>query len=148
MNFQQAANQQGKAFFDEALMALHYAGFEIEETNLKLKDVGIVIDAVTINYLGTKMVWSFKGSWRGNRPGLLRTDTVKKTIADAWLFQQSKYAHSIGPGMMVVTSHIPTEGSAAQMLQTAKTLGIIHSIVDSRKSSVLMRLNNWYYMKE
>lgn len=136
-NFQRWAYEQGKAFADEALRALKYAGFEIAEREVHLPDVGITLDAITNNIHGVPMAWEFKGSLRGSRPGLLRTDTAKKAVANGWLFQQSEYANVMMPSMLVMTSHIPITGDAARMIDVALQQRIIFRVVDSRDSRTL-----------
>lgn len=139
-NFQTMAVEQGAAFHDECIRALKYAGFEIVCTKVRLRDVGIEIDAITNNQLGVPMAWEFKGSWQGTRPGLQRTDTVKKAIASALLFSRSEYGLFMLP-LLVMTSHIPTNGDGAAMLQ--KTIGHeILSVVDSRDGKKLKWLAN------
>lgn len=138
-NFQSWANEQGAAFNDECIRALSYAGFEIADTEVYLRDVGITLDAVTNNQRGVAMAWEFKGSWQGTRPGLIRTDTTKKAIANGTLMQWSEFGE-FTPPMLIMTSHIPDSGDSALMLQMALRKGILLDVVDSRDSKKLKRL--------
>lgn len=139
-NFQGAAGEQGRAFRDECLRALSYAGFEVADTEVHLEDVGITLDAITNNRRGLAMAWEFKGSLQGSRPGLLRTDTMKKAIANGWLFSKSEISQLIVSRMLVMTSHIPTDNDSSLMLQVALEDGLLLDVIDSRDGKRLQRL--------
>jgi len=59
------------------------------------------------------------------RPGMLRTDTVKKAICNAYQISRA-YPDSL---FFIVTSHKPTEGNAKCMCDLAEG-DIVHKIVD------------------
>ena len=69
--------------------------------------------------------FEYKGSVQGARPGLLRTDTVKKAIANGALLAAETDRHPY----VVLTSHLPDTGAGAAMLQTALRLGYLTDVV-------------------
>lgn len=139
--FQSAAVEQGAAFRDECLRALRLAGFEIVDTEVHLGDVGITLDAISTNKCDISMAWEFKGSLQGTRPGLIRTDTTRKMVGEAWLLS---VADCVGllPPLFVMTSHKPTSGDSFSMLETALRNGLIADVIDSRDGMRLKWLVN------
>jgi len=61
------------------------------------------------------------------RPGMIRTDTVKKAISNA---AQVKYGLSKDVLFIVVTSHKPTKGNAKCMIDLALNSGLFDMVVD------------------
>ncbi len=52
-----------------------------------LTEVGVEIDQEAVSPTGTVVWFEYKGSVQGNRPGLRRTDTLKKAIANGALLR-------------------------------------------------------------
>jgi hypothetical protein len=140
-NFQSDATEQGARFHAECIRALMNAGFEIHEQKMKVPEVGIEIDAVTHNREGLAMPWEFKGSEQGMRPGLHRTDTMKKAIANGYLFSRWEGRFAFTP-LLVMTSHMPsdTDGAPAAM-HAATERRIVLEFVNSRDHKRLL----WLY---
>lgn len=131
-NFQGDGHEQGEAFHQECLRALRLAGFEIAQAKIVLEDVGMELDAITNNLHGLAFAWEFKGSLQGKRPGLMRTDTLKKAICNGWLLSVSPdYSHRFPP-LFVMTSHKPQRGDGCKMLNIALREGIFAQVLDSR----------------
>ena len=131
-DFQRLASKQGEEFHHECIRALLNAGFRIESQKFKVEAVGIELDAVTVNRDGVLMPWEFKGSWNGTRPGLHRTDTLKKAIANGYMLTRWS-DHDVYTPLLVMTSHVPwlNDGSCKAMyLATERT--IVLDFVDSR----------------
>lgn len=148
INFQGAGVKQGELFHKECILALTLAGFEVaysknkkgdDTTKVHLEDVGIEVDAITNNRQGVSMAWEFKGSLQGKRPGLKRTDTMKKAIANGLLFTLSETG-KVMP-YLVMTSHIPTDNDSLAMMQAVIGREIL-DVVDSRDGRKLARLCN------
>lgn len=137
---QRLSGIQGRRFHDECVDALRMAGFEIADQCLNVATVGIELDCITNNRQGIAMPWEFKGSWQGDRPGLRRTDTLKKAIANGYLFAQSELYQLMTP-LLVMTTHFPLDGSGLSMLRTVKR-EIVLAFVDSRDSKRLRWLVN------
>jgi hypothetical protein len=90
-----------------------------------LGEFGVEIDRVATSPGGTTVWFEYKGSIQGSRPGLLRTDTLKKAIANGALLR----AHADPKPYVVLTSHLPTTGAGAAMLAAAKELGYFEDVV-------------------
>ena len=136
---QKIAKMQGDLFHRECVNALTMAGFEIADQHFVVKDIGVELDCITNNRAGLAMPWEFKGSWQGERPGLKRTDTLKKAIGNGYLFTQSELYQMMTP-LFVMTSHFPEDGNGLKMLR-AVGRNVIVAFVDSRDSKTL----NWLY---
>jgi glucan biosynthesis protein len=88
-------------------------------------EVGVEIDRVAVAPAGVTVWFEYKGSVQGARPGLMRTDTLKKAIANGALLERL-VDH---PPYVVLTSHLPTNGSGLAMLQSAIELRYFDDVV-------------------
>jgi len=137
-SFQASAGIQGRQFAEQCDTLLRHLGFELRG-RIVLTDVGVEIDQVAVSPSG-RLVWlEYKGSVQGNRPGLRRTDTVKKAVANgallAGLAQPAPY--------VVLTSHLPAAGAAAAMLDTALRLGYLADVICLYDPAATARLRRW-----
>ncbi|MCB0963508.1 MAG: hypothetical protein KDA98_09445, partial [Acidimicrobiales bacterium] len=68
-------------FAEQCDTLLTHQGFELLGRRV-LADVGVEIDQEARSPRGGLVWFEYKGSVQGNRPGLRRTDTLKKAIAN------------------------------------------------------------------
>jgi hypothetical protein len=133
--FQGSSSRQGRQFAEQCDELLRNYGFELSET-LHLRDVGVEVDRVATSARGQRVWFEYKGSVQGSRPGLLRTDTLKKAIANGALLQavdeRSPY--------IVLTSHLPEAGAGLAMLQTALAAGYLDDVICLYKPGDIARL--------
>jgi Holliday junction resolvase-like predicted endonuclease len=133
--FQSAASEQGRSFHSDCLNALKYAGFDIVHPHgLVINEVGIEIDIVAQNRHDITMFFECKGSLRKSkkdRPGLERTDTLKKAIANAYLFSLTDEYQCCSP-LIVFASHAPTGGAGLAML-TAMSRNLLLDVINPRE---------------
>jgi hypothetical protein len=123
-DFQGSAGRQGRQFAEQCDELLRNYRFDLGGRTL-LRNVGVEIDRVATSPTGQLVWFEYKGSIQGTRPGLLRTDTLKKAIANGALL-----AAEVGRcPYVVLTSHLPDTGSGAAMLQTALRLGYLSDVV-------------------
>jgi hypothetical protein len=123
-SFQASAGIQGRQFAEQCDTLLGHYGFTLHGP-LVLADVGVEIDRSATSP-GGRMIWfEYKGSVQGHRPGLIRTDTLKKAIANGALLAALDERHPY----VVLTSHLPQAGSGAAMLGAALRLGVLHDVV-------------------
>ncbi|MGH8984644.1 MAG: hypothetical protein ACRDY6_12335, partial [Acidimicrobiia bacterium] len=113
-SFQSAAGEQGRQFARQCDLLLQQSGFQLRCPVL-LRDVGVEIDREAVSPSGRTVWFEYKGSVQGVRPGLIRTDTLKKAIANGALLQ----AMDEHPPYVVLTSHLPAAGAALAMLSVA-----------------------------
>ncbi len=141
VNFQSMAVEQGAAFHKECLRSLKYAGFEIADTEIRVEDVGIRLDAITNNRRGVAFAWEFKGSWQGSRPGLRRSDSALKMLAQGALLSISEFGRHLPP-LFVMTSHFPTTPDVIAMVDASIRGGWIFEVIDSRDGKRLQWFAN------
>lgn len=132
---QRLAVAQGGWFHTECIRSLTIAGFEISDQEINIPAIGIRLDAITNNAHGIAMPWEFKGSWNGIRPGLRRTDTLKKAIANGYLLSRWEDKNMMTP-MLVMTTHLPEDGSGTAMVNAVERT-IVMAFVDSRDTRML-----------
>ena len=114
-DFQRRASPIGKAFATWCEVTLQSIGFILQGKTV-IKEAGVEIDQVAKNRNGESLYFQFKGSSKPPRPGMQRSDTVKKALCDAFLLDKL----GIGP-YIVITSHKPKSGSSSEkMIQVAQ----------------------------
>jgi hypothetical protein len=123
-SFQAAAGAQGRQFAEQCDLLLEQTGFTLRE-RVQLRDLGVEIDREALSPGGNTIWFEYKGSIQGTRPGLMRTDTVKKAIANGALLN----ALDEHPPYIVLTSHLPERGAALGMLSIAQQLGFFADVI-------------------
>ena len=137
-SFQASAGIQGRQFAEQCDTLLTHQGFELLGRRV-LSDIGVEIDQEARSPRGELVWFEYKGSVQGNRPGLRRTDTLKKAIANGALL-----GHLDHPAPYVVlTSHLPEAGSGAAMLAAALDLGYLSDVVCLYDPKATARLGRW-----
>jgi hypothetical protein len=137
-DFQAAAGRQGRLFTEQCRFLLEHNGFTLRGPRL-IRELGIEIDEVAISSRSGEVWFEYKGSFQGLRPGLLRTDTVKKAIANGALLA------SLGehPPYVVLTSHVPASGSAQAMVRVALELGYFADVIPINEPAAAARLQTY-----
>ncbi len=137
-SFQASAGIQGRQFAEQCDTLLAHLGYELRGHRV-LSEVGVEIDQEAVSPTGTVVWFEYKGSIQGNRPGLRRTDTMKKAIANGALLR----GLADPAPYVVITSHLPESGSGAAMLRTAQELRYLADVVCLYDPSSTARLKNW-----
>lgn len=122
--FQSAASLQGRQFADQCDVLLRMSGFELGG-QVNLTHIGIEIDREAVSASGRPIWFEYKGSVQGSRPGLMRTDTLKKAIANGALLR----ALEDRPPFIVLTSHLPEAGAGLAMMERALELGYLDDVI-------------------
>lgn len=136
--FQASAGWQGRQFAQQCDFLLESNRFTLHGRKL-IAELGVEIDQVATSPSGAEVWFEYKGSFQGTRPGLMRTDTMKKAIANGALLRVLEQH----PRYVVLTSHLPQRGSALFMLRAALDLGYFDHVVcvnDPRDVQVLAGL--------
>ena len=123
-SFQSASSLQGRQFAEQCDTLLAGCGFRLGG-RVNLVQVGIEIDQEAVAPSGRTIWFEYKGSLQGPRPGLMRTDTLKKAIANGALLR----AMADRPPFVVLASHVPRTGSGRAMLETAVRLGYLDDVI-------------------
>ena len=137
-SFQSSSGEQGRRFAEQCDAFLRDRGWSMLGA-LRLAAVGVEIDAVARSPAGVTVWFEYKGSVQGHRPGLRRTDTLKKAIANGALLRGLDAPEPY----VVVTSHLPEAGSGAAMLATSLRLGYLAGVVCLYDPSTHRRLEAW-----
>lgn len=138
IDFQASAGVQGRQFAEQCSQLLTHYGYTLHGRTL-IANVGVEIDCVATSPSGNAVWFEFKGSVQGTRPGLLRTDTLKKAIANGALLS----GEPTRCPFIVLTSHLPVMGAGAAMLETALRLNYLDDVIclyspeDTRRLRVL-----------
>lgn len=121
VNFQGTSRRQGDDFEQRCNKVLEYCAYPLGG-KLNLKVLGVEIDQTTVR--NGRVIWiEYKGSVTGKRPGLIRTDSMKKAIANGALTKEIRTRNNVA--FWVVTSHMPVEGASIAMAQEALRLGYV-----------------------
>ncbi len=134
-DFQSLAGRQGRQFSDQCDLVLESEGFLLDGSR-RLLDCGVEIDRVARRN-GREVWFEYKGSFRGSTPGMRRTDTVKKAIANGALLA----ALGEHPPYVVLTSHSPERGSALAMVDAAIRLGYLADVICMNDPAAVRRLD-------
>lgn len=137
-SFQASAGIQGRQFADQCDTLLGHLGFELNGRRV-LSEVGVEIDQEATGPKGTIVWFEYKGSVQGHRPGLRRTDTLKKAVANGALLR----ALADPAPYVVITSHLPEAGSGAAMLGAALRLRYVADVVCLYDPKATQRLKRW-----
>ncbi|MBA3655019.1 MAG: hypothetical protein H0W70_12595 [Actinobacteria bacterium] len=136
-DFQASSGIQGRQFAEQCDQLLTHYGFAIE-SRLLLPQIGVEIDRVAVSPAGHTIWFEYKGSVQGSRPGLMRTDTLKKAIANGALLAALAERHPY----VILTSHLPEVLSGAAMLRAALDLGHFHDVVCIYRPTDTQRLRD------
>lgn len=108
---------EGKAAQKLAEEVLEAAGFAVRDRNKRIPGTGVVVNFVAVDRAGATWYFDVTGAFTSRRGGMLRTDTVWKSLGRATALRAHRTANE-GPAIPLVflTSHLPkprTEGDLA-----------------------------------
>lgn len=106
-HFQARATSDGKKAQDLALATLETAGFQISKEGVKLTRLGIQFNFEVLDVEGRPFFVDVSGAFTTARPGLIRTDTLWKTLGRAHVL----YSAPIDARLIILTSNLPHPGS-------------------------------------
>ena len=106
-NFQARATKEGKAAQALAEELLTKTGFEIVAKNSRLRGTGVTINFIAKDADDVEWFFDVSGAFTSTRGGLLRTDTVWKTLGRAHVLRTELN----GRPLVFLTSHLPKKGS-------------------------------------
>lgn len=114
---QSASSRQGAAFETTVETLLQIEGWTITDRKWRHPEFDVEVDICATDPDGREWWIECKGSWEGNRPGLKRTDTVKKALFNGAMLVLAEDRKPY----MIVASHPPVDGSAGTVwLERAK----------------------------
>jgi site-specific DNA-methyltransferase (adenine-specific) len=108
--FQARATSEGKKAADIAERVLVDAGFEIVKTPVKVPKVGVQFNFLVEDHEGGQFYVDVSGAFTTVRPGLMRTDTLWKTLGRIHVLRATD--EPLNPSrVLVLTSNLPKEKS-------------------------------------
>jgi len=113
-NFQARATQQGRVAQEIARKVLEDAGFVVVEKGHRLRGLGVQFNFLVTDRKGTQWYVDVTGAFTTTRGGLLRTDSVWKTLGRALVLREElerQGAAGSPPRLLLLTSHLPKRGS-------------------------------------
>ena len=111
MNFQAVSRAQGLWFENLCRAILIDCGFIIAGEHVDFAEAGVEADLIATNRHDISFYITCKGSYRGLRPGVQRTDTLKKALAEA----QALHGQGWSP-VLLLTSHLPNTRTGRELL--------------------------------
>ena len=138
-SFQARATREGKAAQALAEDLLTETGFTITARNVRLRGTG-----VTINFMAKDVddeLWYFdvSGAFTSMRGGMLRTDTVWKTLGRAHALR----GRLGGAPLVFLTSHLPRKGSEGHVALTAAGEDAFFDAIEMRSDDGYERLRKY-----
>jgi site-specific DNA-methyltransferase (adenine-specific) len=117
-SFQARATREGKAAQALAEQMLTEAGFTIVAKNSRVRGTGVTVNFIAEDAAGQEWYFDVSGAFTSTRGGLLRTDTVWKSLGRAHVLA-SKGVERI----VLLSSDLPRKGSEGDIaLQIAKDI--------------------------
>ncbi len=138
-HFQARATQDGKKAHDLAVQVLEQAGFSIMDEKPKLKGAGVQFNLLVQSEDGQPYYVDVSGAFTTVRPGLLRTDTLWKTLGRASVLQ----AHEPGARLLVVTSNLPRHNSEGDKALRAVGPSNVFDAIEMFDPSDQLRLKDY-----
>jgi len=140
--FQKRSTEIGSAFHNECRKLLNSLGFEFIGKNEPLKNYGVQVELIYNNKKDISLFFEAAGTNEqfpeSNRPGLERTDTVRKIIGTAYLVH--KYT---GIPLIILTSHLPNPNSASEKMLKSVLGDIIYDVISIREDEDIKRLASY-----
>lgn len=128
--FQARSSAQGRLVQQVAWDVLQGAGFDLVQERYRLRVLGVEVNMVVRDAHGSRWFCEVTGAYGSQRPGLERTDTVRKIAGSAQLLARWRFTP-----FLILTTHRPRVGSQAyQMLKACGPEAIYDVIVISEKA--------------
>jgi site-specific DNA-methyltransferase (adenine-specific) len=111
-DFQARASREGKVAQQIARTVLERADFQVVGQNVKARGLGVTINLKALDADGRPWNFDVTGAFTTTRGGLLRTDSVWKSLGKALVLANNGYGSGAENGPVVLlTSHLPRPGS-------------------------------------
>jgi site-specific DNA-methyltransferase (adenine-specific) len=138
-DFQSRATKEGKAAQKLAKQLLDDAGFTIDEENKKIRKTGVTVNFVVRDKNLDTWYFDVSGAFTSHRGGLLRTDTVWKSLGRAYALKGS-----LGSTPLVfLTSHLPRRPSEGDTALRAAGPTAFFDAIDMLSDESLERLGRY-----
>ena len=136
-DFQARASREGKAAQALAEDLLETTGFTIVAKNQRVRGTGVVINFIATDAAEVEWYFDVSGAFTSTRGGLLRTDTVWKSLGRA-----QALARAGKSPIVFLTSHLPKKGSEGDVaLRSADD--IVFDVIEMRSSAGYEKLRKY-----
>jgi site-specific DNA-methyltransferase (adenine-specific) len=136
-DFQARASKEGKAAQALAAELLEETGFTIVAKNQRVRGTGVVINFIATDAAGVEWYFDVSGAFTSTRGGLLRTDTVWKSLGRAHVLAQN-----VEGRIVLLTSHLPRKGSEGDVA-LRNSEDIVFDVIEMRSSAGYEKLRKW-----
>jgi site-specific DNA-methyltransferase (adenine-specific) len=138
-DFQARASREGKAAQALAEELLKATGFAIVAKNQRVRGTGVVINFIATDAAEVEWYFDVSGAFTSTRGGLLRTDTVWKSLGRAHTLAAAGIDR-----IVFLTSHLPRKGSEGDIaLNIAIKSDVVHSAIEMRSAEGYERLRKY-----
>lgn len=115
-DFQSRATREGKRAQQLAEEVLVSAGFDIEEINKRIRKTGVTVNFIARDREGATWFFDVSGAFTSHRGGLLRTDTVWKSLGRAYALRRVTHQVDATSGqsrvpLVFLTTDLPRRGT-------------------------------------
>jgi site-specific DNA-methyltransferase (adenine-specific) len=136
-DFQSKASREGKAAQKLAEELLTSAGFTVaERRNQRIRKTGVTVNFVVTDTIGGEWYVDVSGAFTSHRGGLLRTDTVWKSIGRAAALRVERGDRPL----ILLTSHLPKRGSEGDTALRAAGPDLVFDIIEMLDEDSIQRL--------
>jgi DNA modification methylase len=137
LDFQARASREGKAAQALAEELLKETGFTIVAKNQRVRGTGVVINFIATDAADVEWYFDVSGAFTSTRGGLLRTDTVWKSLGRAHVLAQNVK----GP-IVFLTSHAPRPGSEGD-IALRKSEDVVYAVIEMRTTEGYEKLRKY-----
>jgi DNA modification methylase len=137
VDFQARASREGKAAQALAEELLKETGFTIVAKNQRVRGTGVVINFIATDADDVEWYFDVSGAFTSTRGGLLRTDTVWKSLGRAHVLAQNVK----GP-IVFLTSHAPRPGSEGD-IALRKSEDVVYAVIEMRTTEGYEKLRKY-----
>lgn len=138
-DFQARASREGKAAQALAEELLVATGFTIVAKNQRVRGTGVVINFIATDAAEVEWYFDVSGAFTSTRGGLLRTDTVWKSLGRAHTLARADIDR-----IVFLTSHLPRKGSEGDIaIKAALENGVVYDAIEMRSAEGYEKLRKY-----
>src|SRR5262245_48295213 len=137
-SFQARATKEGKAAQNLAEDLLKATGFEIVAKNQRVRGTGVTINFVAKDKADVEWYFDVSGAFTSTRGGLLRTDTVWKSLGRAHVLASKGIKN-----VVLLTSDLPRKGSEGDIALRIALEDIVLDAIEMRSDDGYERLRKY-----
>ncbi len=139
-DFQSRATKEGKAAQKLAEQLLDVAGFDIKESNRRIRKTGVTVNFVAEDDDRDTWFFDVSGAFTSHRGGLLRTDTVWKSLGRAYALRNEVTGRV---PLVFLTSHLPRRPSEGDTALRAAGVDAFFDAIEMLSQDSLDRLSEY-----